>query len=183
MPHSIELEQRTSGCVMHHLAPPIACDACKSERIQFTDNAAVYGVSRGPWPKIWLCLDCRARVSCHSMSKSPVGHMCGDATRKLRRTAHMVFDPIWERAHLGRDRAYLWMADVLDIPEIEAHISQLTDEQLHRLIRHAIRFMANPERGRADMRELHERRTRSSKRAIGATKARKSRSAPRRRGG
>jgi hypothetical protein len=99
---------------------------------QLKSSFEVYGKDYG---LIWLCPLCRAYVGCHRNSKSPKGFLANKEYRELRKQAHALFDPIWKNHEMSRNKAYARMADVLNIKTKDAHISQLSIEQLHKLIK------------------------------------------------
>jgi hypothetical protein len=60
--------------------------------------------------------------------------MADRATKKLRNDAHKVFDVLWSSGLMTRDRAYVWLANELNIEAEQAHIALLNKEQLKQVI-------------------------------------------------
>jgi hypothetical protein len=61
--------------------------------------------------------------------------MADRATKKLRKDAHDVFDVLWSSELMTRDRAYVWLANELNIAPDEAHIALLNKDQLKQIIK------------------------------------------------
>lgn len=82
----------------------------------------------------------------------PVGVPADQETRRMRTEAHRHFDPL----HRGRGslmterRARQWMAEVMGIPEEDAHIGLFTADECRRLIRE-IRDYFGPRRQQASI--------------------------------
>lgn len=60
--------------------------------------------------------------------------MADRATKKLRKEAHDVFDVLWSSGLMTRDRAYVWLANELNIESEQAHIALLNKDQLKQVI-------------------------------------------------
>ena len=45
----------------------------------------------------------------------------GSPLAKARMAAHTAFDSIWKSGHMPRSRAYLWLAEELDVPPENCH--------------------------------------------------------------
>lgn len=52
--------------------------------------------------------------------------MATSTTRRLRKTVHDKFDPIWKGSHrcLSRGRAYEWLAGKMGLSKSDCHISR-----------------------------------------------------------
>ena len=110
---------------------PETCDNCNSPNVDFVTNAIMYGKSRGDWPYICYCCDCKASVGCHKETRNPLGFMADGETRALRRELHRAFDPLWTSGLMTRNSAYKWLAHELNLEPEYCHISWLTKQQLH----------------------------------------------------
>lgn len=113
------------------LPEPDCCDVCQYS-VTFIETPAHF--AKGRMLGMWKCRNsrCRALVSCHQGTKNPVGYMANDRIRRLRSECHKVFDLLWsvEESRWTRQTAYLWMAELLNIPRSVANISKLTEEQM-----------------------------------------------------
>lgn len=90
---------------------------------------------RANYGYVWLCPECKAKVGTHKGTKRPLGFPGDQQMQQLRKEAHSLFDPIWQKKEMRRKEAYARMAEYLEISIDEAHISQLEQEQLIRLIK------------------------------------------------
>lgn len=118
-----------------------ACPYCPGKPILICHGHPLYPY-RMDFSNIWICPECKAFVGCHEGSDRPKGFLADAEYRRLRKIAHGLFDPLWKRKEMSRRSAYKRMAEVLNIPPNEAHISQLSIEQLHRLIRSLLKRQA-----------------------------------------
>lgn len=122
--------------VQHRLPRPVRCDNCGSPRVHLQSRRLLGMRETGKWHLIWHCLDCLALVGCHEGTDIPLGLMADVATRAARFQAHGAFDRLWRgrNARMTRQQAYVWMAQVLMIPEDRAHIALLSERQCETLI-------------------------------------------------
>lgn len=111
------------------------CTLCGSP-VAFVNNREFYGKPLGEWPMIYLCRNsqCSALVHCHPGSTTPLGTMADGNTRRLRKFAHDVFDPLWQEGLMTRSAAYTWLAHKLDIPEDKCHIAMFNADQCQRVV-------------------------------------------------
>ena len=84
---------------------------------------------------VWICPECKAYVGCHENTFRPKGFLANKKFMQLRKQAHALFDPIWMNKEMERPQAYKRMAEILGIHPRDAHIAQLQEEQLLKLIR------------------------------------------------
>lgn len=110
----------------------ILCDYC-GKPARCVDSAIVYdGRSYGP---IWYCEDCQAWVGCHSGTKDPLGRLANAELRKLKRSAHAAFDPVWRgKTRFTRHAAYEWLAEEMDLPIEKTHIGMFDEAQCKKCI-------------------------------------------------
>lgn len=74
---------------------------------EWVENKEIYGKNYGKSSVMcWLCRSCNAYVGCHNNSKKPLGTMANAETRKWRREAHKLFDPLWKSRKMSRAKAY-----------------------------------------------------------------------------
>lgn len=98
---------------------------------QLKSSVEIYGKDYG---LIWICPLCRAFVGCHKNTNIPKGFLANKEYRELRKQAHALFDPIWKKGEMSRNKAYKRMAEILSIETKDAHISQISIQQLQKLI-------------------------------------------------
>lgn len=92
--------------------------------------------------KMFFVCACGARVGCHPNSAIPLGRPAGPETRRLRKVAHDLFDPIWRGdRHRGgvasghaRIKAYRWLARELDLKVTETHFGNFDSPTLRQVI-------------------------------------------------
>jgi hypothetical protein len=91
------------------------CPVCHKEG-EWVSNEVVYGKQMGESYMIYYCEEHNTRVGCHKNSRTALGEMAGEETRKLRRYAHQIFDPLWkgDNAPLTRGQAYKLLHDKFD---------------------------------------------------------------------
>jgi hypothetical protein len=114
------------------------CPHCGSHA-RLGEMEEVYGRNYGTRsPHLWICEKypiCNSYVGCHPGTKKPLGYLASQYERDLRKLAHSLFDPIWQKKEMTRGQAYERMAEILDIEKNDAHISQLSTTNLKKLIR------------------------------------------------
>lgn len=126
----------------------VLCPHCGREA-NLVSQKVVYGKVYGRGGKLWVCSnfpECDSYVGCHASSSKPLGTLANAEQRQLRKQAHALFDPLWRKGEMSRTAAYSKMAEMLEIPEHEAHISQLSSPQLEKLIRCLSREIADDDR-------------------------------------
>ena len=69
--------------------------------------------------------ECDAYVRTHAGTSIPAGIMANRTLRKLRIAAHKNFDIICKNGIMSKRDLYLWLANLLNIPLSQAHISFL----------------------------------------------------------
>lgn len=118
------------------LPRPRCCDECASPSIALVDKKEVYGPFSEHDGELWMCLECRAYVSCHEGTDRPMGTMANEATRRARVRAHKAFDPLWKTRRDGHGRRwwYSWLAGQLEVPLEHCHIAMFTQTQCEQVI-------------------------------------------------
>lgn len=88
----------------------------------------------------FICEPCGAWVGTHQSTGRPLGRLANAELRRLKQSAHAVFDPLWE-AKMRRDKcskkkargvAYMWLADEMNIPREECHIAMFDEARCRR---------------------------------------------------
>lgn len=68
---------------------------------------------------------CDAYVRTHPGTTIPVGTLANHELRTLRNRAHHYFDQLYSSGRMSKQDAYLWLADLLQVPLSKAHIGFL----------------------------------------------------------
>ena len=76
----------------------------------------------------YLC-ECGRYVGCHPGSTDPLGTPADKPTRQARGAAHYVFDRLWKKEGMSRNRAYAWLANEMGIDVDDCHIGQFDEAQ------------------------------------------------------
>jgi zinc-finger-containing domain len=121
------------------MSETVTCPYCQIPTYFLANSAPIYGKDYGP---IYQCARCGARCGCHKGTTRPLGRPANAALRELRKDAHALFDPIWQRRWkrmravdpgytMGHARGgrYKKLAQLLGIAQVECHIA-LFDEGL-----------------------------------------------------
>lgn len=113
------------------------CPYCHSPT-QYTDSSIIYGKSYG---MIYLCKDCDAWVGVHKGSDKALGRLANAELRELKKAAHALFDPLWQRKmkqgfkkNHARAKAYKWLSKELGIDAKDTHIGMFNEEQCKQVI-------------------------------------------------
>jgi hypothetical protein len=85
------------------------CPFCKKEAL-WCENKAIYGRNYGASYMCYWCKNCDAYVSCHNNSKTPMGTMANNETRKWRMKAHEHIDSVWKNGEKSRKKVYKQLA-------------------------------------------------------------------------
>ena len=118
---------------------PDGCNICGVQKsIILTDSAIIYGSSYG---LIYYCTNCRAYVGVHNVKHNPHGEkdapkgtLADAELRRLRKQAHGLFDPLWQKSTLSRRGAYRMLQDVTKVTKERAHVAMLTKVEIIVLI-------------------------------------------------
>lgn len=126
---------------------------CGKVSVFLPSSEHLYGTEFGP---VYFCEDCFAWVGCHKNTNKPLGIPATKKIRDARKLAHAAFDPLWislwkelnkaHSEHLKRDvpefygkgparkALYAWLAEHMDIPVEECHISWFDVDDCKRVI-------------------------------------------------
>lgn len=109
------------------------CNYCGKEA-EFMSSKEFYGRDYGV--NMYVCRPCDAYTSTHGKGKTPKGTLATPRLRKLRMTAHSIFDPLWRGKYrrMSRGKAYRWMQEAMDMTPEQAHIGMMNEEQCQELI-------------------------------------------------
>lgn len=80
--------------------------------------------------RFWGCSEyplCHAVIGAHPDGK-PVGIPANIETRKARSRAHDAFDAWIEKYSITKNQGYRWLAEMLGVPEPEAHMGMMDKE-------------------------------------------------------
>lgn len=104
-------------------------------RAHLYSNSFIYGREFGGG-KVWVCEDypaCDGRIGAHPDNR-PLGIMCDEETRLLRRKIHSIIDPIWidkkgaERKK-KRGSVYGWLQRITGLTGDDCHVGHF-DKQM-----------------------------------------------------
>ena len=105
---------------------PLKCPYCGS-RVQLKSADGIYkDNSKGAM--LYICSnypECDAYVRTCAGTNIPAGTMANSALHRLRILAHKNFDIICKNCIMSKRDLYLWLANLLNVPLSQAHISFL----------------------------------------------------------
>lgn len=130
------------------LQPPERCDVCKSVDIEFTtyeywpDTAQDATGRHYATHALYGCHDCGARVGAHRGTIHPLGYMADGETRRARARYKTSFIEL-TKTHFGnsKDKAYHWLATVMNLPPSKAHWGMFNPEQCRKAHEHCIAML------------------------------------------
>ena len=97
--------------------------------------------------KLYVCSkypECDAYARVQSGTKGvPLSSMANGELRALRREAHRQFDKIYTTGLMNKQDAYAWLAVILAVPKVHAHIGQLGEYYCNVVIAESRRFIEN----------------------------------------
>jgi hypothetical protein len=119
------------------------CPYCDSPSV-YTDSADVYGGTS--YGMIWLCRPCQAWVGVHEGTDQALGRLASAELRELKMQAHRWFDPIARQGLIKdiypiyiagmseRDKAYLWLSEIMGIKKEYCHIGMMDEGECQQVI-------------------------------------------------
>lgn len=120
------LEARAASAMEEALAcAEPGCDGRLELRFSAKLNRRFYGCTR--WPR------CDGVLPAND-DGTPRGRPRTRALQAARNRAHGVFDRIWKDGHAKRRDAYAWLAEVMGMDRMDAHMFQMDQEQCERVI-------------------------------------------------
>ena len=86
------------------------------------------------WKKIWfiyMCLKCKAKVSCHNDTIEPMWTLADKKTAIARHFCHELLDPIWKNKNnnLKRKDLYKLLSEYMWIPFYKTHFWMFNIEE------------------------------------------------------
>lgn len=108
----------------------VVCPYCRY-LAKLVDSEIIYGKSYG---MIYLCKPCDAYVGTHKNSGKPLGTLANGKLRKLRKSAHREFDPLWKSKLVSRPSAYKWLSKKLGIDGRDCHIAMFSIDQCNDVV-------------------------------------------------
>lgn len=118
-------------------APPASAPTCPycGTVAQLVTGEAIYPRRPDLWAKrFWSCPPCKAYVGCHPGTTTPLGRLADATLRSAKQAAHALFDPLWQRGEMTREKAYAWLARELGIPGKDCHIGMFDVDTCVRVI-------------------------------------------------
>jgi len=109
-------------------------------------SSIIYGKDYG---LVYVCENypnCDSFVGVHKGTTKPLGTLANAELRDYRKQCHAAFDNLWRSRLINkvyhvyiphttnRQKAYIWMASVLQLEEDQSHIAMLGIEQCKRLL-------------------------------------------------
>lgn len=92
---------------------------------------------------------CDAYVRTHPGTNIPVGTLANRKLRMLRNEAHHQFDQLYRSGIMSKQDAYLWLADILQMPLSEAHIGYLGEYYCNEVIAESKKLLDKHQNQRA----------------------------------
>lgn len=129
-------------------APKVTCQYC-GEEAQLVGGDKIYPHRPDLASlKFWECEPCEAFVGTHKPGSwryvkgrkimhegtEPLGRLAKADLRMAKRTAHLVFDPLWQSGLMTRVQAYAWLAARMGMPIDDMHIGNLDVHQCHQVV-------------------------------------------------
>ncbi len=105
---------------------PVRCPYCGG-KVQLKSADGIYK-DNSKNIMLYVCSnypECDAYVRTHAGTSIPAGIMANCTLRKLRIAAHKNFDIICKNGIMCKRDLYLWLANLLNVPLSQAHISFL----------------------------------------------------------
>ena len=112
----------------------LTCHYCGNPAEFKETSDHIYQQDYGP---VYQCDDGHelAYVGCHQGTARPLGTLANKETRKQRKAAHALFDPLWQGKAPGtRKRAYRALELIMGLDKKHAHIAMFDSDQCRKLI-------------------------------------------------
>jgi hypothetical protein len=113
------------------------CPYCNNET-KFVDSIVIYGRSYG---MVYYCEPCKAWCGVHKGTDQSLGRLANSNLRELKKQAHAMFDPLWQRKiatglkkNHARAKAYIWLAKEMGIEPEKTHVGMFDEEQCKQVI-------------------------------------------------
>ena len=99
---------------------------------------------------------CDAYVRTHPGTNIPVGTLANRKLRMLRNEAHHQFDQLYRSGIMSKQDAYLWLADLLQMPLSKAHIGYLGEYYCNEVIAESKKLLDMYQKQRAGENRLYK---------------------------
>lgn len=118
------------------------CPYCNSET-EYIDSEYIYGKSYG---MVYICKPCDAYVGVHKGTDKALGRLANKELREAKKSAHFWFDQIARTGYINkiyrkyipntsnREKAYIWLANEMNIDRKYCHIGMMDIEQCKKVI-------------------------------------------------
>lgn len=126
--------RRTPSRFLAPVQPTPTCPYCGSTA-RLVTGETIYPRRTNLWAKrFWSCSPCKAYVGCHQGTTTPLGRLADATLRSAKQAAHALFDPLWQRGEMSREKAYAWLARELGLPGPDCHIGMFDVDMCVRVI-------------------------------------------------
>jgi hypothetical protein len=115
------------------------CPYC-GDKTQFVDSSVVYSKSYG---MIYYCARDKAWVGVHKGTNVALGRLADAALRQRKKQAHEIFDQIWQKGVMSRQKAYKWLSHKLLLEPEHTHIGMFSEKTCRKVIYHATMLLGN----------------------------------------
>lgn len=85
--------------------------------------------------------ECDTYVRTQPGTARPMGTPANRELRALRIQAHRCFDAIHQNGYMTKRDAYVWLADLLQAPQSQAHIGYLSEYSCRKVINESTRML------------------------------------------
>lgn len=90
----------------------------------------------GKYGQFYSCVNfpaCRGSHGAHANGQ-PLGYPADYKTKQWRIAAHEAFDQLWKSGEMTRRQAYQKLAEIMNLPSKDAHISKFNKAQCSELL-------------------------------------------------
>lgn len=117
----------------------VKCPYC-NRTPEFMTSKEFYGTDYGS--NVYVCRPCDAYVGTHGRGKTPLGTLANEETRRWRKTAHSILDPMWKGKYqtMSRGQVYGWLQATMNLSAEAAHIGKFNVQQCKELVEHVKKY-------------------------------------------
>lgn len=94
--------------------------------------------------------ECDTYVRTRPGTAQPLGTPANRELRALRIQAHRCFDAIHQNGYMVKRDAYIWLANLLQVPQSQAHIGYLGEYSCRKVIEESMLMLKRYQQGRSD---------------------------------
>ena len=101
--------------------------------------------------KLYVCRnypECDTYIRTQPGTSLPLGTPANRELRALRIQAHRCFDALYLTGYMTKRDAYIWLANLLQAPQSQAHIGYLSEYSCRQVIEQSKRMLQRCERSR-----------------------------------